>query len=97
MNLYLLCPMAPSMLKENKDHIQQGRINKTSMSQLPHYLLSCLCCQIITAIRTKMTIPRTTIMTNNEVSLSGQVHLLSVKKNKVFHNLMDGYLISWLT
>ena len=56
------------------------------MKNVSHYLRNFLCCQTITIIRTMMTIPRTPMMTNNVVSLSEQVHLISVKKSKAFHN-----------
>ena len=37
-----------------------------------------------------MTIPRTPMMTNKVVSLSEQMHLISEKKNKAFHNQLNG-------
>ena len=56
------------------------------MKNVSHYLRNFLCCQTITIIRKMMTIPRTPMMTNNVVSLSEQVFLISVKKSKAFHN-----------
>ena len=44
-----------------------------------------------------MIVTRTPMTINKVVSLSGQVHLISVKKNKVFHNQLNSYLKLWFT